>query len=728
MSHPKITDVSPNPLTIACDNYFSLGKLWNGKLITDKLLAIAAGLSYITLITPLVMKILQFASRQYDSYQTLDGRVKPISSDIQNASNQANQPSNQPFFVLNAPKIPGLQTRASQGTQANVDQTPPSVSSSVRNSPQPAISNSIQTMKIGGQVVRSYEGSKNPQGQPLGYGIAFIGHPGNNFTKYEGKFVPGQFIEGKKIYIDQGDLQVTDIGGFNAKGNLNGIGTRVTTDINGVKKGEIGFYVDGKLQDGRIIRVEGNANIYENRINGVVCSAFKITDGINGKLVNNLPPVQIQNGEGVKIDSKGNVIFGTFHNGHLTSDKALIRTEDGRTSYGSFINGNLNGKGYAEEKKTYTYEVIAKNGEITRKEVKEIIRYEGIFNNGNLVKGTITYPDRGQIYNGQFQWKKDSVGKESILSGKGVVMDYYKGTIQVGTISNGLLTEGQFQQFVIGEDGKPKLTGPATAAQAGWRQVEANKAQQLLPELLAKNKMTALDEGFSKFLKPYANNWTGGHTVAAMTHLLFHGKGLRVEFAFSSTSEEYTSAVCLPGAENATRYLHGPCLRPEHAYIAARRLVEINEERQKKNPKIPPMERMYIPIGLSDHGILACIEIIRADPNKINLTIIDPLGSASSYTEGTKVYINQIKLAFPGKEINPVYNQKQQQILPGDGNCGYYQIKNIEELEQQTNVQQYIANGSLSDGGVEVIRRYHNEHIMPLAKKRQQNGMPKVNS
>jgi hypothetical protein len=59
----------------ASKDYFSPGKLWQGKKITDKILATSAVISYGTVIVPAIMKGINIGARKYNSSNDLKAKL-----------------------------------------------------------------------------------------------------------------------------------------------------------------------------------------------------------------------------------------------------------------------------------------------------------------------------------------------------------------------------------------------------------------------------------------------------------------------------------------------------------------------------------------------------------------------------------------------------------------------------------------------------------------------------
>lgn len=71
--HP-LQSSSSERLHQASKNYFSPGKLWNGKKITDKALAVGAAVSYGTIAIPIIMEGIKLGTRKYESSKDLPAK------------------------------------------------------------------------------------------------------------------------------------------------------------------------------------------------------------------------------------------------------------------------------------------------------------------------------------------------------------------------------------------------------------------------------------------------------------------------------------------------------------------------------------------------------------------------------------------------------------------------------------------------------------------------------
>lgn len=92
--------VEPSDFTEACKDYFKPSKLWHGRHIFQQALAVAAVISYATLVIPILMRLILFCSETYDS---LYGRVHKNSP---NENSPNNDQSPDIDFECNKENIP----------------------------------------------------------------------------------------------------------------------------------------------------------------------------------------------------------------------------------------------------------------------------------------------------------------------------------------------------------------------------------------------------------------------------------------------------------------------------------------------------------------------------------------------------------------------------------------------------------------------------------------------
>ncbi len=72
-SHP-IQNSGTEKLHQAAKNYFSPGKLWSGRKITDKALAVGAVVSYGTVAILIIMEGIKLGTRKYESSKDLPAK------------------------------------------------------------------------------------------------------------------------------------------------------------------------------------------------------------------------------------------------------------------------------------------------------------------------------------------------------------------------------------------------------------------------------------------------------------------------------------------------------------------------------------------------------------------------------------------------------------------------------------------------------------------------------
>lgn len=120
--------------------------------------------------------------------------------------------------------------------------------------------------------------------------------------------------------------------------------------------------------------------------------------------------------------------------------------------------------------------------------------------------------------------------------------------------------------------------------------------------------------------------------------------------------------------------------------------------------RIPPIQKTFIPAvifpdqgGGVPHGVVICVERDPNNSNKMNITVIDPLGRNSGYKKFSDQYVEHIKQALPpGMQTSVVHNEvTTQHLAQNDLYCGYHQVLNIAELAEKGDVQGYIRGNQL---------------------------------